>query len=219
MKTVAFLLALLLVPALAAACPRINGFRDANCDGRLVAVVGGDSVVEGEGDEPNLSGGYVRRVDAMLPAMEFRNLGVSGIRTDNYLPVLQANPEAFVDADIVIFDVGRNDWRLPGRTPLDARRGMKALVNFAKAASGGRAYVTASTALPCTVTPEAQEFVRQMNIQYLRAHSSEFRVDVRFDRLPSTVLSWDELHPDSAGYDTIATYLRNFLVNNRGIRF
>lgn len=103
-------------------CPSRYGIPDISCDDGVRVVIVGDSIVAGVGDERfgNAGGGYVTRIQESLPRVVFSGFGTPGQNSEQlYKKVKTAlakrSPsselgQALVDADIIIIDVGRNDW-------------------------------------------------------------------------------------------------------------
>lgn len=200
------------------ACPLTEGLIDFNCNQKLRVVFTGDSVVAGLGDAENSHrGGYVKRMNQRLPRpVQVKNLGFSGIRSDQLL-------RRFLDglyrrqvqrADVVFIDVGKNDCRdnLP---PIRAVRNIKRLVRFFQQRAGnetlGNPYVVIATQIPNRDRRRA--CIEEINRLLLVKKSEKLPAYFRFDKLPASILGSDGLHPNSAGYARMSRRIYRFFTN------
>lgn len=217
MKLALALVALLLVSVeTAVACPAKNGIPDYNCDGRVKITFLGDSLVFGIGDTKNGNkGGYVLRVTSKLPNVEIASHGVAGQRTKELLNLLRdtfdknKKPEIredLLDADVVILDLGRNDRWLFGR-PSDAYRNIK------RATTKILTEVEAVTGIPPLVVKAVimlpnrgsqGPWVKELDKLIFKSNSPGYPADLRFDLVSKRLLSSDQIHPTSKGYDALA---------------
>lgn len=191
MKTILFTL-LLAVSVTAHACPRINNIKDRNCDGRIKIVVIGDSIVFGWGASVN-SGEYRNYPDYVRDALgvEVVAFGIPGITAQGLNDAITGRTD-FNGADYGIVDVGRNGVYAGdsvSATAYDVRR----LTLKLKSMMGGSSYATASILLK-SLRPEVQEFNSDLNRKLVSMRSDNFNVVMRFNTLPTSVLTGDNLH-------------------------
>ncbi|MBX7137596.1 MAG: SGNH/GDSL hydrolase family protein [Oligoflexia bacterium] len=204
------------------ACPLIDGLVDFNCDQKLKIVFTGDSIVAGYHDAPADYGGYPTRIGLKFPDAEVKNLGISGIRTSQLLLSFSTalsrhgsnkQKRALQDADLIIIDVGRNDfWEKvkPVYSYRNIIRLKKLLKHYVEEESGVAPTVIASTLLP-TARWFQQPFISGIN-QLLLSHAGSTLADeIRLDYLSLGVLSRDGLHPDAHGYNVVANKVAKFL--------
>jgi len=197
----------------AMACPKIDRLADFNCDLKVKIAVTGDSIVKGVGDTAPQTGGYVARLAEHYPDVKFSNLGVGGITSGQLFRSFHrklnqqadgATKRKIRDADLVIIDVGRNDFWVKA-TPSQTKRNISRLASFlkgwVKSQSGVAPLISVSTLLPTTRLFQ-KHFLEHVNQTLL---ASTLPVDIRVDELDTSYLSYDGLHPDGLGYDEIAT--------------
>lgn len=197
MKHIKAFLLLLLVTATAQACPSINGIEDRNCDGKLKIVIIGDSVVYGwigvsTPSEYHSYPDYVRDVTGA----EVVSFGIPGITAQGLSDAITGRTD-FNEADYGIIDVGRNGVYAGdsvSATAYDIRR----LSAKLKTLVGPDAFITASFMLK-SLRPEVQEFNTALNRRLVNMRSDNFNVLVRYNQLPTSVLSGDNLHPSYEG--------------------
>ena len=207
----------------ALACPRIGRLFDFNCDRQLRIAFTGDSVVKGVGDELNENnGGYVLRTQERFTRAQIFNLGVSGITTPrlfaSYRTLLLKKKEGQTrintkDSDLIILDVGRNDFYL--ETPaIDTIANLKKLVRLLRRHIGSDVQspplIAVSTLLPTTREFQAP-FIAEVNHLLVLNSSGFFPVRLRFDVVDPLLISLDGLHPTSAGYDQMAGIVATYL--------
>ena len=200
----------------ASACPLVDGLHDFNCNQTVRVVVAGDSVVYGLGDTENGNrGGYVKRLDNLLPqAVQVVGLGTSGIRSDELLRDFQSGAyrKRTRRTDILFIDVGRNDCRdnLP---PLRTFRNIKRLVRWARknigTATQGPPFIVVTTQIPDR--ERRRQCLEEINRILIQRTSRKMPAYLRFDKLPDTILGSDGLHPTSAGYQRMAKKMRRFI--------
>lgn len=192
-----FILLAFLIPVIAQACPNISGIKDRNCDGKLKIVIIGDSVVYGwigasTPDEYHSYPDYVRDTTGA----EVVSYGIPGITARGLNDAITGRVD-FNGADYGIIDVGRNGVYVGdsfSSTAYDIRR----LSAKLKTLVGSQALVTASFMLK-SLRPEVQEFNTALNRKLVDMRSDNFNVLVRFNQLPTSVLSGDNLHPSYEG--------------------
>ncbi len=216
------------------ACPRIDRkMIDFNCDQQYKVAVVGDSIVKGvDGDSLDPfydgDGGYVARLEAQT-GYTFSNIGIRGIRSDQLLRDFKRNinkkltSKLLKDADIVIIDVGRNDfWNSPlEQITLPTVRNIKRIVSFLKKVYQKRdskvvPYFMVATLIPTTRTNihelDLQLFVDDLNQNLRRFKSRGLPVELFFDEeFDINILGADLLHPSSTGYQEIADFLETDL--------
>lgn len=204
------------------ACPLIHGMVDSNCDQVLKIGFVGDSFVAGVGDGSDLGGGYVGRIAREFPDIEvvsFPKPGiVSGIllsRLIRAVPRMNSNhPESDMhDTDIIIIDVGRNDfWKdnYPPRTVGNIKR-IVSLFATQLSKGGKTPPVIAVNTLATTNRVFQAGFIENVNFQLLEQRSNLLPVFIRMDKLRSSLISHDGLHPNSSGYDKMAQIIKDYL--------
>lgn len=221
---------LLFLAADAFACPLVKRTMiDFNCNGKLKIAITGDSIVSGVGDEvyTEKKSGYVLRLGQLLRA-KVTNLGIAGITSGGLLRAFMRNIDKertsrlLRDADIIIIDVGRNDYWLEDSSPEEVARNIERTIAFLRKKLktrdlGVRPFFMVSTLIP-TERSFQQPFVDQVNSALRRFNSRELPLHIFFDTNFSTsILSEDGLHPNAEGYDTIAIFLKRFLKNDAQI--
>ena len=205
------------------ACPRIGRLLDFNCDRQLRIAFTGDSIVKGVGDEVNENnGGYVLRTQERFTRAQIFNLGVAGITTPrlfaSFRTLLLKKQEGQTkintrDSDLIIIDVGRNDFYL--ETPaVETIANLKKLVRLLRRHIGSDVQspplIAVSTLLPTTREFQKQ-FIAEVNHLLVLNSSGFFPVRLRFDVIDPLLISFDGLHPISAGYDQMASIVATYL--------
>ena len=204
------------------ACPQIDELVDFNCDQRIKMTFTGDSIVSGVGDAI-LHGGYPVRLRHRYANSTFNNLGNPGVRSGALLrqfvrATRDPNPSRtktrLLNSDLILLDVGRNDFfeKNPAEfTVRNIQRLVSLLRNYVREVSDGvEPQIFVATLLP-TARSFQQPFIDAVNKTLLKASSSNFRVEVRFDKVPVRLLNSDGLHPKAAGYEAMTKILENFL--------
>ncbi len=191
-----------------------------NCDSSVRAVFLGDSIVSGAGDTKNNErGGYVKRLGNRYRNLHVTNVGKYGYTTARLLDLVRAafrennnTAIAFKRADLIMLDAGRNDCKTH-KNAIRAVSTLESIVSLLQAKTN--AYVVIATNAPTTVTQCHRNIVRAINQRLLAKNSARFPVRIRFDALPTSILSSDKIHPSSAGYDrmsrTVSTYFERAL--------
>ncbi len=202
------------------ACPEIEGLVDYNCDGQVKVFIVGDSIVYGTGDTVYHKGGYVRRVKKLFNNVKFNSMGIPGVRTYQLLRDVQGLRrqknrvlrESIQGSDIVIIDVGRNDFwdHLGAATTVNYIERIAKTLKQALAQNHTQPYVVVATLLPTTRYYQVG-FIKAVNQELLRRNSENFPVLLRYDNLPNWILNYDGLHPNGYGYDRIAGLLKRSL--------
>lgn len=219
----AALLAFVLFSARAHACPLIDGLVDYNCDGKHVISVTGDSVVFGVGDLANGNqGGYVLRMSRAFKSSEVLNFGYPGITTNHLLSYYKRlfakspNSEQAVklgNSDIVIIDVGRNDYYNRNSSATTAQS-IKRLTTYLSSEIQKR-FGTSPLFVVAVLPPTRREldlnFIRQVNMVMLKIRGQNFPAYLRFDTLSAALLAKDGLHPSSRGYDVLGNIVIKYI--------
>ncbi len=208
------------------ACPDIYKIPDYNCDGDLQIVVIGDSLVYGTGDTKYKNkGGYVLRLQKKLKKAAIQNLGKPGLRT---IPLLEALRDAFDrgkspklkkvlrSADIVIVDIGRNDYWLFGPAK-DSYRNIVSIGDairkeVKKLTKIEPMVVTAVSALPNRTGQGV--WVKELVALIAKNSTATKPSDLRFDLVSKRLLNPDQIHPSSKGYDAMGEVLLKYLQGN-----
>jgi lysophospholipase L1-like esterase len=205
------------------ACPLIDGLVDYNCDGKHQISVTGDSVVFGTGDTVNDNrGGYVLRLKRTFKSSEVLNFGYPGITTNKllayYKQLFLKTPHGeqvtqLGNSDIIIIDVGRNDYFNRNSSTLTATT-IKRLTLFLSSELEkrfGTSPLFVTTILPLTRRELDAGFIEQVNMVLLKIRSQSFPAYLRFDKLSVALLGDDGLHPTSAGYDVLANIASKYI--------
>ncbi len=207
------------------ACPTIDQFPDFNCDSRITAVFLGDSIAFGvvtRGDWGD--GGYPRRMRNYFPSLRIRNYGKPGETTVQFLAKMRngfarSRMRGFKDdllrADIVFFDIGRNDFFV-GISPQRSAQNMAAARRVMDRAyrSFGRPpplYISGRLLKSSRYYSRQPGWINEFN-RYLAAQQRVGDLtDLRFDSLSTSLLSPDRLHPTRRGYDAIAALMEQYV--------
>lgn len=216
----------LLLAASASACPEIGRLSDYNCDGKAVVVAFGDSLVYGFGDKENQNrGGYVLRAQGLVPEAALINHGNMGLRTAPMLSRLKKafkNPDTsalaqdLLQADVVVLDVGRNDFWLfeaPSATVRNIKRARDLIVNSVKALGYPAPLVVTAVLMHPNRTGQGA-WVKDLNKLLLKSGTLEFPADLRFDKVSKRLLRRDNIHPTSKGYQAMAEQLAGYLLTD-----
>jgi lysophospholipase L1-like esterase len=229
MKRLAYLLALatcLVTTAFSYACPAVGRIPDFNCDGKAIIAVIGDSIVYGVGDTAHRNaGGYVLRAQEKFPEATFLNFGVPGLRTKEMIKDLKAAfadsstsklAQGLVSADVVIFDVGRNDRWLFG-TPFTTYRNIKRarlIVEAGVVAQAGYSPLMVTAVMLLPNRGSQGPWMKALNALIEKGSSDFFPADLLFNQVSKRLLSADRIHPRPAGYTALAAVLTKYLLNN-----
>lgn len=208
------------------ACPDVAGLPDVNCDGSAVVVVIGDSLAYGVGDSKNDGkGGYVLRAQAKFPEASVINRGIPGLKT---VPLLQKLTKAFkapeqsefaqdlLSADLVVFDVGRNDRWLMGE-PVATLRNIKkarALVESKVKELRGSNPLQVVAVLMYPNRGSQGPWVKELDQLIIDSHTESHPADLRFDKVSKRLLSPDNIHPTSKGYVAMSKVFIEYLLKD-----
>jgi len=219
--TIALLTSLPLQPA--SACPRIDGLIDYNCDRKLKIVAVGDSVVAGIGDSRNGNrGGYVKRLRKDFPRADIKGMGFPGYSSGRLLqdftaalnrPGTGKTKRSLENADLIIIDVGRNDYwdkEAASLTVTNIVRLAKLFKEKVGTRLGVPPYVTIAYMLP-TKRSFQWTFLVQINYYLSHLNPASFPVELRFNNLGTSSLSWDGIHPSSRGYSKMEAMIKKYL--------
>ena len=207
------------------ACPLVDGlYADWNCDQQLKIAFVGDSIVQGVGDERNENnGGYVLRLKRRL-GQNITGFGIPGVHSDGLLRALQREFEnknqdvirKFRNADVIVIDVGRNDYWSEEHSAGETARNIKRLVEFFRlemAKRGVKPYLAVATLLP-TLRVQQGYFLSDINEVLINYKSEDLPTSLRFDKVSPSALSADGLHPNSRGYGKVASFAEKYIRNN-----
>lgn len=210
------LTAALFVGRPACACSLIDGIVDYNCDGVLKIAVTGDSIVRGlkDPEKTSKSGGYVLRIQEQLPDAQVINMGVPGINSLQLLSGLMHGSlrglqvsKSLAGVDYILIQVGSNDYWAgfqPQATVRNIGR-IKAYLEQYVAEHSGLAPIVMVATPPKTARLVQRYFITYLeDLLTLPSTAKELNVVVRFDRLGTDILSFDQIHPSGAGYTKMA---------------
>jgi lysophospholipase L1-like esterase len=212
----------------ASACPAVDRLPDFNCDKSAKVVIIGDSLVFGIGDSANDNqGGYVLRTQNRFTASTITGYGVPGLRTATVLKMLRkgfANPadsklaQDVLAADLVVFDVGRNDrwlFGLPSATLRNLKRARSMIEKTTQREVGSSPLVV--TAVLMNPNRGSQgPWVKELSGLILESHTPEHPADLRFDLVSKRLLSGDNIHPTAKGYSALAKVFIAYLLKEYG---
>jgi len=206
----------------AVACPSVAGLPDVNCDGVARVTVLGDSVVYGIGDTVNGNrGGYVLRIARKFPGATFDNLGTPGEEVRRELLLIEAAfagtgnaavANSLTRADIVILDIGRNDWWkfAPAiATWRNLKRLRELIQNKVSGITNHRPLVVTAQLMGANRTGQGA-WVAELDKYIAATHKSSAPSDLRFNSVSKKLLG-DRVHPTSLGYDQITKVLLQYL--------
>lgn len=206
----------------AVACPSVAGIPDVNCDGNARVAVLGDSVVFGIGDTVNGNrGGYVRRMVRKFPGVWFDNLGTPGQEAKRLIPVIEEAfagtgdaelASALTRADVVILDIGRNDWWNFGpaiATWRNLKRLRELIQSKVSAVTGHKPFVVTAQLMGANRTGQGA-WVAELGKIIAANNKSSAPTDLRFNSVKKKLLG-DRVHPTSVGYDALAKVLFFYL--------
>lgn len=217
------LIAALLLPQSAVACPAIGGIPDFNCDSTLQITILGDSLGYGIGDTKNNNqGGYVLRASNRLPEVQFNNFSVAGLRARTLVKRVRdtfnkgSQPDllaALRTSDIVILDIGRNDRWLFGE-PIATYRNLKrirATIEEEVTSLEGEPPLVVTAVLMLPNRGSQGPWVSELNEIIRKGHRLSAPANLRFDQVSKRLLSKDQIHPTPQGYGALAKKLVRYL--------
>lgn len=204
------------------ACPPVAKLPDVNCDGEARVAILGDSVVYGTGDTVNGGkGGYVLRAAKKFPGVTFDNLGKPGEEARRVIGVIESSfagtgdtsfAESLTKADIVIVDIGRNDWWkfLPASaTWRNLKRTRELIQNEVKRITGHKPLVVTAQIMGANRTGQGA-WVAELNGLIAANGKPGTPGDLKFSSVSKKLLL-DRVHPSPKGYDQISKILVNYL--------
>lgn len=204
-------------------CTIDAGLPDLNCDGNVNVVALGDSLVTGVGDKKlRGNGGYVVRTQKRLPHVSLFAHGQAGLRTGPLLKRLRTSfsgtayqeiAEDLLNADLISIDIGRNDRWLFG-PPKKAYRNLQRIRTLIKQNiqdQTGFAPVIVISVLLLPNRGAQAPWVKELNSYIERSHSPSEPADLRFDKVSKRLLSPDNLHPTSKGYNALSKVYARYI--------
>lgn len=190
-----------LAPGFALACPDIDGLFDTNCDGDLIIVTFGDSITAGVGDSADL--GYPGRMNLLFPTAHIFNLGDPGENTSDGRSRASNSFIRYPDADYIIILEGVNDYWTEDRSSSRTKSNLLAMV-----ASGEH---TGAITLLARLTGVRRSYQRPW-VRSVNSAISPF-ASIDFYILGEGIIGHDDLHPDDYGYNQMAGFAANRLVD------
>jgi lysophospholipase L1-like esterase len=201
-----------LVAAPLHACPLIGGHVDYNCDGKHRVTFTGDSITRGIGDKDRSfeTGGYVLDLAQANPESTMLNLGDPGTTARRLFRTIRRNTkrgtpkviQRLRNADMFMLEVGTNDyWK--GTPPKTIVRSIKKTLEYLKnwyEEQGSVVPLFVIGTVPPTKRGYQNPYIRYVNQALLAAKSSQFPVEVRFDKFSPSIIGQDMLHPSARGY-------------------
>lgn len=204
------------------ACPAVANLPDVNCDGAARVAILGDSVVYGVGDTVNGGkGGYVLRIAKKFPDATFDNLGTPGEEARRVIGVIESSFDGTGDstfaaslskADIVILDIGRNDWwkfKPASATWRNIKRVREVIQSEVNKVTGHKPLVVTAQIMGANRTGQGA-WVTELNTLIAANSKPTSPGDLKFN-LVSKKLLLDRVHPGPLGYDRIAKVLYDYL--------
>ena len=199
-QLVAIVYSLFAINANAHACPDIEQIVDVNCDRQLIIVAYGDSITFGTRDSERI--GYPGRLKRMLPHAQIYNLGKPGEKSQGGRLRAHGTFAKLPNPDYVIIMEGTNDY---WSSNPDAGSTVNNLLSIASTVRS-----TGGLPLIANLTP-AYRFNQYSWITSVN-RALVGKTDIDFFSLGSAVLSYDNLHPDAAGYQKMADLVANELL-------
>jgi lysophospholipase L1-like esterase len=210
--------------ALAESCPTAGRLPDLNCDGEATIVVIGDSLVFGTGDTKNDNrGGYVLRAQERFPFARIANRGVMGLTSIQVLnrirKAFKSPDESTLDddiiaADLVVLDLGRNDrWSFaPPEAALRNIKRARQMITDGVKNLGYQPPLVVTAVLMYPNRGAQGPWVKELNELIIKSGTAEYPADLRFDQVSKRLLSPDNVHPTSKGYDAMANVFVKYLL-------
>ena len=212
-------------------CDGLYNIPDVTCDKEVRIVVLGDSIVAGVGDERygNSGGGYIRRTGALLPGVAIAGVGTSGQNSLQLYQIVKSTLSGgamrprlkgtLLDADIIVIDIGRNDWwrvyRKPNPPVNDTFARLNRLQRYLRdeiTTKTGRTPIVILSRLLLPNRTGQGAWVGRLNARLKRGSSLQLPATLRFDLISKSLYNNDQLHPTAVGYDVIAEYFRQYLL-------
>jgi lysophospholipase L1-like esterase len=164
-------------------------------------------------------------VQKRLRYSEVLNFGIPGLRTrellDRLVEAFDGSEEGdlhlgLLTADVIVLDIGRNDRWLYG-TPKATYRNIKRAATMIRTRVAEETGMTPMVITAVLMLPNRGSqgpWVKELNDYILRGHRSTAPADLRFDLVSKRLLSADQIHPSSAGYDELARTLLKYLLRS-----
>jgi|GEM_PF-1068761 len=206
------------------ACPKIGRLPDFNCDGVATIVVIGDSLVFGIGDSKNNnSGGYILRAQTSLSEGRIVNQGVPGLRTTAMIRALvrafakvesSQTAKDLIGADLVVFDIGRNDFWLkePASKTLRNIKRARLIIDGEVKKASGFAPLTTTAVLMFPNRGSQGPWIKELNALIVASSAADHPADLRLDTVSKRLLSSDNIHPTPKGYTAMAKVFVDYLL-------
>ncbi|MBN8549102.1 MAG: SGNH/GDSL hydrolase family protein [Deltaproteobacteria bacterium] len=206
----------------ALACPLQSGLVDFNCDGKLKIAFVGDSFAQGIGDTAIPNGGYFARIAAAYPDAEVVRFAVPGVTSKRLLSNLKRKMSEFssgpaenniVDSDILVLDVGRNDFYEQNNPPATVGT-IKRIVKYLNQELAARNNNIPPVIAVATLTPTKRLvqrfFITYTNDLMIEQKGSALPLFVRVEKISKSLISSDGLHPSSNGYAKISQIMQKY---------
>lgn len=216
------ILIVLLITLNISACPKINGMVDYNCDGEIIITFLGDSFVSGFGDKPNYLG-YVGRFALVNPYIKVNKIRKFGLTTPQLLKFVKSSfrykdaaYDKFRESDFILVDAGRNDKWL-GIEPSETANNVLRCATTIRDSSRQFAMnpFVAIARMPKTTRVLQRSFISDVNRTFDRYQKGNKINILSFSNMPTSGLSYDNLHPNRGGYiymyETVDNYVHGVL--------
>ncbi|WKZ57396.1 MAG: GDSL-type esterase/lipase family protein [Bdellovibrionota bacterium] len=209
--------------SLASACPLIDGMVDYNCDGELKIAVTGDSIVRGTTDKEGTyrNAGWVFDLYKHFPNATVSNQGVPGTTSQRLRRQFMRNLQPGIStyrsmksADYVIIEVGTNEyWNYQpvSETIQGITRLRDYLMEFYEGDGRGVPLFVVAT-LTQSKRSFQNPFLLEVSKQLMRRRQS-LNVLIPFHKLGTSIISKDLLHPSKTGYDRMAEFASEILLD------
>lgn len=176
----------------AQACPDIDSLLDVNCDGQVIVATFGDSITYGRGSTTGL--GYPEYLNQLVPNVIVYNFGNPG---ENTYSGKSRAPGAFATAgapDFAVVLEGVNDYWVTNRDSHVTRANLVSILNSGQV----RGAIPVLANLTDIRRASQRGWVTLVNsrIQTLKS--------IDFFSLGVNIISPDNIHPHSAGYQLMA---------------
>jgi lysophospholipase L1-like esterase len=178
--------------------------------------------VYGVGDvRNNGQGGYVLRIAQKFPDASFDNRGTPGEEARRVIGIIQDTfkgtgdtsfASSLTQSDIVILDIGRNDWwkfRPAIATWRNLKRLRETIQSAVNSLTGHKPLVVTAQLMGANRTGQGT-WVTELNSYIAANNTLTAPADLRFNAVSKKLLI-DRVHPSSLGYDAIAKILYTYL--------
>lgn len=200
MKLIFLAINLFLIKDSVLACPDIDNLTDRNCDQKLIVVAFGDSITRGVRDEDGL--GYPARLKLIHPNIKVVNFGNPGERTDKGKVRVTKTVPYVPDADYAIFLEGVNDYFEKDKAYSKTKDHLLYMLKVSRE-TGIQSFLGNLTDIKRTTT----------QVQWVNGVNSAIRPykSIDFHSLGKSIISYDKLHPNGSGYQTMASLVSSKL--------